>query len=58
MRRFTDLVFEQDRMAVEAEQQAYEAQGADWNQEVFPVIRDLKDLLRRCGAGPVAPPAE
>ena len=59
MRRFTDLVFQQDRMAVEAEQQAHDAQGADWNQEVFPVIRDLKELLRRCGGDPVAvPPAQ
>jgi hypothetical protein len=38
------------------EQAAYDAQGADWNQEVFPAIRDLRDLLARNGrAMPAAP---
>ena len=31
------------------EQAAYDAQGADWNQEVFPPIRDLRDLLAKNG---------
>ena len=31
------------------EQAAHDAQGADWNQEVFPPIRKLRELLRECG---------
>jgi hypothetical protein len=46
---FTNRVFEEDREIVEMEQAAYDAQGADWNQEVFPAIRDLRELLSRCG---------
>jgi phenylpropionate dioxygenase-like ring-hydroxylating dioxygenase large terminal subunit len=47
---FTERIFKEDRWAVEREQQAHDAQGADWNHEVFPVINELRDLLRRCGA--------
>jgi hypothetical protein len=36
-------------MAVEAEQRAYETQGGDWNQEIFPVIIDLRELLMKHG---------
>jgi phenylpropionate dioxygenase-like ring-hydroxylating dioxygenase large terminal subunit len=46
---FTEGIFGQDRTIVEAEQRAYEAQGADLNHEVFPVIQSLKVLLARCG---------
>jgi hypothetical protein len=46
---FTNRVFEEDRKIVEMEQAAYDAQGADWNQEVFPPIRDLRELLSQCG---------
>jgi phenylpropionate dioxygenase-like ring-hydroxylating dioxygenase large terminal subunit len=46
---FTEGIFGQDRAIVEAEQRAYRAQGADLNQEVFPVIHRLKALLARCG---------
>ncbi|MFG3345754.1 Rieske 2Fe-2S domain-containing protein [Streptomyces sp. NPDC048018] len=49
IRRFTERVFAQDRMAVEAEQRAWDEQGADWNQEVFPLILDVRDVLRRNG---------
>jgi phenylpropionate dioxygenase-like ring-hydroxylating dioxygenase large terminal subunit len=49
MRLFAEKVFAQDRMAVEREQQAYDQQGGDWNQEVFPVILALRDLLIRQG---------
>jgi hypothetical protein len=42
-------VFEEDREIVEMEQAAYDAQGAAWNQEVFPPIRDLRELLSSCG---------
>jgi hypothetical protein len=47
---FTERIFKEDRWAVEREQQAHDEQGADWNHEVFPVINELRDLLRRCGA--------
>ncbi|KRQ17133.1 ferredoxin [Bradyrhizobium manausense] len=43
--KFTDRVFDEDREIVETEQAAYDAQGGDWNQEVFPAIRDLRELL-------------
>ena len=47
---FTDRIFNEDREIVEQEQAAHDAQGSDWNQEVFPVIRTLRSLLRQCGA--------
>ncbi|MFF5922671.1 Rieske 2Fe-2S domain-containing protein [Streptomyces flavochromogenes] len=50
IRRFTERVFAQDRMAVEAEQRAWDEQGADWNQEVFPLILDVRQVLRANGA--------
>jgi hypothetical protein len=46
---FTERIFTEDRWIVEEEQKAWDAQGADWNQEVFPAIRELRDLLGRCG---------
>jgi len=46
---FTERIFTEDRWIVEEEQKAHDAQGADWNQEVFPAIRELRALLRRCG---------
>ena len=46
---FTDRVFAEDCEIVEMEQAAHDAQGADWNQEVFPPIRKLRELLRECG---------
>jgi phenylpropionate dioxygenase-like ring-hydroxylating dioxygenase large terminal subunit len=46
---FTNRVFEEDREIVEMEQAAYDAQGADWNQEVFPPIRELRELLAKNG---------
>ena len=46
---FTNRVFEEDRIIVEMEQAAYDAQGGDWNQEVFPAIRDLRELLYKSG---------
>ena len=46
---FTERILEEDREIVELEQAAHDAQGADWNQEVFPVIRNLRALLRSCG---------
>ena len=56
---FTENIFREDQEIVEYEQQAYDAQGADWNNEVFPAIRDLRAVLARCGlpmdGEPVAP---
>ncbi len=46
---FTERIFAEDRAIVEVEQAAHDAQGADWNQEVFPVIRDLRALLAENG---------
>ena len=46
---FTEGIFGQDRAIVEAEQRAYEAQGADLNNEVSAVIQSLKALLARRG---------
>jgi phenylpropionate dioxygenase-like ring-hydroxylating dioxygenase large terminal subunit len=53
---FTEGIFGQDRKIVEAEQRAYDTQGADLNNEVFPIIQSLKDLLARRGVP--LPPAE
>jgi phenylpropionate dioxygenase-like ring-hydroxylating dioxygenase large terminal subunit len=49
IRRFTEAVFTEDRMAVEAEQRAYDQQQRDGNQEINPVILDLRDVLRSNG---------
>jgi phenylpropionate dioxygenase-like ring-hydroxylating dioxygenase large terminal subunit len=46
---FTERIFREDRDIVEMEQAAHDAQGGDRNQEVFPVIRDLRRLLGACG---------
>jgi renierapurpurin 18,18'-hydroxylase len=46
---FTNRVFAEDCAIVEMEQSAYDAQGADWNREVFPPIHDLRGLLANNG---------
>lgn len=46
---FTNGIFSQDQWIMEEEQKAHDAQGADWNQEVFPVIRSLREVLASCG---------
>jgi len=51
---FTERIFKEDRWIVEAEQAAHDAQNGNWNQEVFPVIRELTGLLGRCGVAPGA----
>ena len=38
------------------EQRAHDSQGSDWNQEVFPPIRDLRALLAANGM-PIIPTA-
>ena len=57
IRWFAQSVFEQDRMAVEAEQRAWDAQGEDWNAEISPVLLELRKVLARGGVliEPVAP---
>ncbi len=55
---FTESIFREDKQIVEREQAAHDAQGADWNNEVFPAIRDLRALLARSGVamdGTLAP---
>ena len=56
IRRFTERVFAEDRMAVEAEQRAWDEQGEDWNHEVFPLIVDVRDVLLTNGV-PIRPEA-
>jgi phenylpropionate dioxygenase-like ring-hydroxylating dioxygenase large terminal subunit len=46
---FTEQIFKEDKQIVEMEQAAHDAQGADWNNEVFPPLRDLREVLARCG---------
>jgi hypothetical protein len=58
IRRFTERVFTEDRRAVEAEQRAWDEQGEDRNQEVFPLILHVRDVLRRNGIPlPPSPPS-
>ncbi|WP_408877029.1 Rieske 2Fe-2S domain-containing protein [Gluconobacter wancherniae] len=52
---FTERIFREDRDIVELEQAAWNAQGGDRNQEVFPVINSLRRLLLRCGIQPDQP---
>ena len=54
IRRFTERVFAEDRTAVEAEQRAWDEQGEDWNREVFPLIVDVRHVLRTNGV-PIRP---
>lgn len=46
---FTNGIFSQDRKIVEAEQRAFDEQGEDRNQEIFPIIQKLRGLLTRKG---------
>ncbi len=50
---FTERIFQEDKIIVEAEQRAHDAQGADWNNEIFPPIKELRALLMRCGVAEV-----
>ncbi len=54
---FTERIFAEDRDIVEMEQAAHDRQGADWNQEVFPVIQELRALLTANGRALAIPPA-
>jgi len=46
---FTNGIFAEDKWVVEMEQAAFDAQGSDWNQEIFPVVQRTRDLLMRKG---------
>ena len=54
IRRFTEGVFAEDRMAVEVEQRTWDEQGQDLNNEVFPPILDVRGVLRSNGV-PISP---
>jgi phenylpropionate dioxygenase-like ring-hydroxylating dioxygenase large terminal subunit len=47
---YTDIVLNEDQWIVEREQEAHDWQGEDLNHEVFPVILDLRSMLRGRGA--------
>ncbi|HZQ41444.1 MAG TPA: hypothetical protein VFA87_11635, partial [Rhizomicrobium sp.] len=47
---FTEGIFAQDKHIVEQEQKAHDKQGDDWNNEVFQPVRDVREVLARCGA--------
>ncbi len=49
---FTEGIFREDRWIVEREQEAWDRQGCDANQEIFPAIRDLRHFLATHGAAP------
>jgi len=51
---FTERIFREDREIVELEQAAWNEAGRDRNQEVFPVINNLRSLLAECGIPAVA----
>jgi renierapurpurin 18,18'-hydroxylase len=42
---FTNCIFAEDREICELEQAAFDKQGADWNHEIFPLIRSLRRVL-------------
>ena len=46
---FTEGIFKEDRWIVELEQKAWDQQGGDRNQEIFPAILELRDLLAKGG---------
>jgi len=46
---FTNGIFAEDRRICELEQAAFDEQGADWNQEIFPAIRELRKVLTENG---------
>ena len=46
---FTESIFKEDKEIVEMEQAAHDEAGHDRNNEVFPPIRELRQVLLRCG---------
>jgi hypothetical protein len=49
---FTEGIFREDRWIVEREQEAWNRQGCDANQEIFPAIRHLRQFLAAHGTPP------
>ena len=47
---FTESIFKEDKEIVEMEQAAHDEVGHDRNNEVFPPIKELRQVLLRCGA--------
>ena len=54
IRRVTERVFAGGRMAVEAERRPWDEVGRDRNHEIFPLVLDLRDMLRANGV-PIRP---
>lgn len=48
---FTNGIFNEDKWICELEQAAFDAQGEDRNQEVFPAIRNVRQVLVENGVG-------
>ena len=48
---FTNGIFAEDREICELEQAAFDRQGQDDNQEIFPAINSLRKVLRENGLG-------
>lgn len=46
---FTYKIFKEDQEIVELEQKAWNDMGGDHNIEVFPVVKELREILRRNG---------
>lgn len=42
---FANRIFDEDKLVMEAEQAAYDAQGSDWNNEILPFIMELRKIL-------------
>jgi phenylpropionate dioxygenase-like ring-hydroxylating dioxygenase large terminal subunit len=49
VRWFTEGIFTQDKHIVEEEQKAHDLQSGDWNNEIFQPVRDVREVLSRCG---------
>lgn len=46
---FTNGIFNEDQTICELEQAAFEAQGEDWNHEIFPAILSVRRILTSHG---------
>ena len=52
---FTNGIFKEDRIICELEQNAFDNQGSDLNNEVFPAIKGLRKVLIENGVAPNTP---
>ncbi|MFT6620396.1 MAG: hypothetical protein ACJASX_003305, partial [Limisphaerales bacterium] len=46
---FTNNIFNEDQKICEMEQAAFDAQGEDWNHEIFPAILSVRRVLTTSG---------